>query len=150
MDQKKHVYDFKVNSDTIAAKVFGSNATFISLIQFKLNQGQTDYIIVIQIQINIITLGKLSTEVDIKNLIQLLGLNLTSWSEDSFSIRMNVLFMYLHNLQASNILCFMLIGLCGVYLSNGKQSGWQRDNSTRYMTFITATQKKILQFRKNI
>jgi hypothetical protein len=38
-----------------------------------------------------------------------------------------------------------------VYLSNGNQSGWQRDTSTRYMTFVTgltATQKILLQFKK--
>ncbi len=32
----------------------------------------------------------------------------------------------------------------GVYLSNGNQSGWQRNSSTRYMTFVTATQKNII------
>ncbi len=36
----------------------------------------------------------------------------------------------------------------GGYLLNGNQSGWQRDNNVRYMTFRTTTQKNIITILK--
>ena len=38
----------------------------------------------------------------------------------------------------------------GGYLSNGNQSGWQRDNSTSYMTFMTSTSKNIITILENL
>ena len=38
----------------------------------------------------------------------------------------------------------------GAYLSNGNQSGWQRDTSIQYMTFITPTQKNIITILENL
>jgi hypothetical protein len=38
----------------------------------------------------------------------------------------------------------------GGYLPNGNQSEWQRDNSVRYMTFVTTTQKNIITISENL
>jgi hypothetical protein len=49
--------------------------------------------------------------------------NLTSWAEDSFSI-INKWTVY-HNLQESNMLCFMIIGAAGacIYQTENKANG---------------------------
>ncbi len=65
--------------------------------------------------------------------------NLTSWAEDSFSIINK-------SSQSPGIKYIMFYENWGVYLSNGNQSGRQRDTRVRYMTFVTATQKILLQF----
>jgi hypothetical protein len=36
------------------------------------------------------------------------------------------------------------------YLPNGNQSGWQRNNNVRYMTFIATTQKNIITILENL
>jgi hypothetical protein len=46
--------------------------------------------------------------------------------------------------EGSGIKYIMFYDKWGGYLSNGNQSGWQRDNNVRYMTFITTTQKNII------
>ena len=38
----------------------------------------------------------------------------------------------------------------GGYLPNGNQTGWQRDNSPRYMTFLTTTSKNIITILENL
>ena len=69
-------------------------------------------------------------------------LNLTSWAEDGFSI-INKCTVYISS-QSPGIKYIMFYDNWGLYLSNGNQSGWQRDTSIRYMTFVTATQKNIV------
>ncbi len=45
--------------------------------------------------------------------------------------------------QSLGIKYIMFFDNWGVYVSNGIQSGWQRDNRTMYMTFVTAEQNSI-------
>ena len=75
-------------------------------------------------------------------------LNLTSWAEDGFSI-INKCTVYITS-QYLGIKYLMFYDNWGVYLSNGNQSGWQTDTSTRYMTFVTATQKNIITILENL
>jgi len=74
--------------------------------------------------------------------------NLTSWAEDSFSI-INKCTVYISS-QSPGIKFIMFYDNWGPYLPNGNQSGWQRDTSTRYMTFITTAQKNIVTIMENI
>ena len=74
--------------------------------------------------------------------------NLTSWAEDGFSI-INKCTVYISS-QSPGIKYIMFYDNWGSYLSNGNQSGWQRDNSTRYMTFVSATQKNIITILENL
>ena len=74
--------------------------------------------------------------------------NLTSWAEDSFSI-INKCTIYISS-EGSGIKYIMFYDNWGAYLSNGNQSGWQRDNSTSYMTFVTSTSKDIITILENL
>ena len=52
--------------------------------------------------------------------------------------------------EGSGIKYIMFYDNWGGYLPNGNQSGWQRDNNVRYMTFITTTQKNIITILENL
>ena len=74
--------------------------------------------------------------------------NLTSWSEDAFAI-INKCTVYISS-EGSGIKYIMFYDNWGAYLSNGNQSGWQRDNSTGYMTFMTSSSKNIITILENL
>jgi hypothetical protein len=140
VSEKATVYDLKVNNDIIAAKVFGSNATSKILIKFqtKLGTGGLYYYNV--------DLDKYYNTSQNINGVNYKIFNFTSWSEDAFSI-INKCTVYISSQGYKNI---MFYDNWGAYLPNGNQSGWQRDTSTRYMTFITTAQKNIITIMENI
>ena len=74
--------------------------------------------------------------------------NLTSWAEDGFSI-INKCTVYISS-EGTGIKYIMFYDNWGVYLPNGNQSGWQRDESTTHMTFLTTSQKKIITIFENL
>jgi hypothetical protein len=73
---------------------------------------------------------------------------LTSWAEDAFSI-INKCTVYITS-QSPGIKYLMFYDNWGMYLPNGNLSGWQRDTSTRYMTFVSTSQKNIITILENL
>jgi hypothetical protein len=135
------VNNLYVTNDIYTSKFFGSNSTSKSLIKFqtKLNNGLYYY----NLQIDkYYKTGQNINGNDYKIF------NLTSWAEDGFSI-INKCTVYISS-QGTGIKYIMFYDNWGAYLSNGNQSGWQRDTSIQYMTFITPTQKNIITILENL
>ncbi len=72
----------------------------------------------------------------------------TYWAEDGFSV-ISKCTVYTST-EGSGIKYVMFYDNWGEYLPNGKQSGWQRDNSVRYVAFIATTQKKIITILESL
>ena len=131
-----------VNTSIIASKAFFSNSSSKTLIKFQTKLGQNG------LYYYNIDLDKYYKTGQTINGNEDKIFDLTSWSEDAFSI-INKCTVYISS-QSPGIKYIMFYDNWGIYLSNGNQSGWQRDNSTRYMTFISATQKNIITILENL
>ena len=127
---------------TVNENLYGRNNTSKSLIKFQTKLGQNG------LYYYNIDLNKYYKTGQTINGNEYKIFNLTSWAEDGFSI-INKCTVYISS-QSPGIKYIMFYDNWGAYLSNGNQSGWQRDNSTRYMTFVSATQKNIITILENL
>ena len=127
---------------TVNENLYGRNNTSKSLIKFQTKLGQNG------LYYYNIDLNKYYNTGQTINGNEYKIFNLTSWAEDAFSI-INKCTVYISS-QSPGIKYIMFYDNWGAYLSNGNQSGWQRDNSTRYMTFVSATQKNIITILENL
>ena len=109
--------------------LYSANATSKSLIKFQTKLGQNG---IYYYNIDLDKYYKTGQSINGKNYKVF---NLTSWAEDGFSI-INKCTVYTTS-EGSGIKYIMFYDNWGACLSNGNQSGWQRDNSTRYMTFMS-------------
>jgi hypothetical protein len=142
VSEKAIVYDLQVNNDIIATKLFSSNGTSKNLIKFQTKLGQNG---IYYYNIDLDKYYKTGQTINGKDYKVF---NLTSWAEDGFSI-INKCTVYTTS-EGSGLKYIMFYDNWGGYLSNGNQSGWQRDNSTRYMTFMTSTSKNIITILENL
>jgi hypothetical protein len=122
--------------------LFSSNGTSKNLIKFQTKLGQNG---IYYYNIDLDKYYKTGQTINGKDYKVF---NLTSWSEDGFSI-INKCTVYTTS-EGSGIKYIMFYDNWGAYLSNGNQSGWQRDNSIRYMTFMTSTSKNIITILENL
>jgi hypothetical protein len=130
------VKNLYVVNGIFASNFFGSNATSKSLIKFQTNSNQNGlYYYNLDIE-------KYYKTGQVKNGKDYKIFNLTSWAKDSFSI-INKCTVYTSS-DGSGLKYMMFYDNWGAYFPNGNQSGWQRDSSVRYMTFITLTPKSII------
>jgi hypothetical protein len=120
--------------------LYGANATSKSLIKFQTKLGQNG---IYYYNVDLDKYYKTGQTINGKNYKVF---NLTSWAEDGFSI-INKCTVYI---SSEGVKYIMFYDNWGGYLSNGNQSGWQRDNSTRYMTFMTSTSKNIITILENL
>ena len=128
--------NLQVDNDIIAAKFFSTNATSKNLIKFQTKLGSNG---LYYYNLDISKYYKTGQNINGKDYKIF---NLTSWSEDAFTI-INKCTVYISS-EGSGIKYIMFYDNWGAYLSNGNQSGWQRDNSIGYMTFMTSTSKNRL------
>ena len=133
---------FYVIGELIAPSLFGANATSKTLIKFQTKLGQNG---IYYYNIDLDKYYKTGQTINGKDYKVF---NLTSFSEDAFSI-INKCTVYTTS-EGSGLKYIMFYDNWGAYLSNGNQSGWQRDNSTRYMTFMTSTSKNIITILENL
>ena len=140
--EKITAQNLQVNNDIIAAKFFSSNGTSKNLIKFQTRLGNNG---LYYYNLDISKYYKTGQNINGKDYKIF---NLTSWAEDSFSI-INKCTIYISS-EGSGIKYIMFYDNWGGYLSNGNQSGWQRDNSTSYMTFMTSTSKNIITILENL
>jgi hypothetical protein len=143
---------FKANSATINnnlnvigeiianTNLYGANATSKSLIKFQTKLGQNG---IYYYNVDLDKYYKTGQTINGKNYKVF---NLTSWAEDGFSI-INKCTVYT---SSEGVKYIMFYDNWGAYLSNGNQSGWQRDNSIRYMTFMTSSSKNIITILENL
>jgi cytoskeletal protein CcmA (bactofilin family) len=131
-----------VIKEIVSSKLYTSNSTSKSLIQFQTKLGANS---LYYYNIDLDKYYKTGQTINGKTYKIF---NLTSWAEDGFSI-INKCTVYISS-QSPGIKYIMNQDNWGAYLSNGNQSGWQIDNSTRYMTFVTATQKNIITILENL
>ena len=131
-----HVYqkafvssDLMIGGKLTVQSIFGANATAKSLIQFQTNLNQNS---LYYYNLDIEKYYKTGQNINGKDYKVF---NLTSWSEDAFSL-ISKCTVYTSS-EGSGLKYIMFNDNWGSYLPNGNQSGWQRDNSNRYMTFIT-------------
>ena len=136
------VKNLSVVGEIYSSKLYSTNSTTKSLIKFQTKLGQNG------LYYYNIDLDKYYKTGQTINGNEYKIFDLTSWSEDAFSI-INKCTVYISS-QSPGIKYIMFYDNWGIYLSNGNQSGWQRDNSTRYMTFISATQKNIITILENL
>ena len=131
-----------VINDIVSSKLFSSNSTAKTFIKFQTKLNANGFYYYNLDMDRYYKTGQTINGKDYKIF------NLTSWSEDQFSI-INKCTVYTSS-EGTGIKYIMFYDNWGLYLSNGNQSGWQRDNSVRYMTFITATQKNIITILENL
>jgi hypothetical protein len=136
------VKNLSVVGEIYSSKLYSTNSTTKSLIKFQTKLGQNG------LYYYNIDLNKYYKTGQTINSNEYKIFNLTSWAEDAFSI-INKCTVYISS-QSPGIKYIMFYDNWGVYLSNGNQSGWQRDTSTRYMTFVSATQKNIITILENL
>ena len=144
-----HVYqkafvssDLMIGGKLTVQSIFGANATAKSLIQFQTNLNQNS---LYYYNLDIEKYYKTGQNINGKDYKVF---NLTSWSEDAFSL-ISKCTVYTSS-EGSGLKYIMFNDNWGSYLPNGNQSGWQRDNSNRYMTFITTTPKHIITILENL
>jgi hypothetical protein len=131
-----------VGKITVYSDLFSANSSSKSLIQFQTKLGANG------LYYYNIDLDKYYKTGQTINGNEYKIFNITSWAEDAFSI-INKCTVYISS-QSPGIKYIMFYDNWGAYLSNGNQSGWQRDTSIRYMTFVTATQKNIITILENL
>ena len=136
------VKNLSVVGEIYSSKLYSTNSTTKSLIKFQTKLGQNG------LYYYNIDLNKYYKTGQTINSNEYKIFNLTSWAEDAFSI-INKCTVYISS-QSPGLKYIMFYDNWGVYLSNGNQSGWQRDTSTRYMTFVSATQKNIITILENL
>ena len=112
---------------TANTNLYGANATSKSLIKFQTKLGSNS---LYYYNLDVEKYYKTGQNINGKNYKVF---NLTSWAEDGFSI-INKCTVYTSS-EGPGIKYIMFYDNWGGYLPNGNQSGWQRDNSSRYMTF---------------
>ena len=127
---------------TVFSSVHGSNATSKSLIQFQTKLGANS---LYYYNLDVEKYYKTGQNINGKDYKVF---NLTSWAEDGFSI-INKCTVYTSS-EGPGIKYIMFYDNWGGYLPNGNQTGWQRDNSPRYMTFLTTTSKNIITILENL
>ena len=131
-----------VKKNIVSDKIFSSNGTSKNLIKFQTKLAANGYY---YYNLDISKYYKTGQSIGGKSYKIF---NLTSWAEDGFSI-INKCTVYISS-EGSGIKYIMFYDNWGAYLSNGNQSGWQRDNSTSYMTFVTSTSKDIITILENL
>ena len=131
-----------VRDNIVSDKIFSSNGTSKNLIKFQTKLAPNGYY---YYNLDLSKYYKTGQSIGGKSYKIF---NLTSWAEDGFSI-INKCTVYISS-EGSGIKYIMFYDNWGAYLSNGNQSGWQRDNIIGYMTFVTSTSKDIITIFENL
>jgi len=131
-----------VRDNIVSDKIFSSNGTSKNLIKFQTKLAPNGYY---YYNLDLSKYYKTGQSIGGKSYK---FFNLTSWAEDGFSI-INKCTVYISS-EGSGIKYIMFYDNWGAYLSNGNQSGWQRDNIIGYMTFVTSTSKDIITIFENL